>query len=89
MPLILNVLKPLVKSVLIPQELMAGASATEGSIHKKMFATLIVSSKEIYEIMKTVKSLEKSGLLIKGISETIKNEAKEQKGGFIGMSLGT
>ena len=39
--------------------------------------------------MKIVKSLEKSGLLIKGISETIKNEAKEQKGEFLGMLLET
>ena len=39
------------------------------------------------DIMKMVKSLEDSGLLIKGISETIKNEAKEQKGGFLGMLL--
>ena len=39
--------------------------------------------------MKIVKSLEKSGLLIKGISETIKNEAKEQKGGHLPMLLGT
>ena len=39
-------------------------------------------------IMKIVKSLEDSGLLIKGVSETIKNEAKEQKGGFLGMLLG-
>ena len=41
------------------------------------------------DIMKIVKTLEDSGLLIKGVSETIKNEAKKQKGGFIGMSLGT
>ena len=40
-------------------------------------------------IMKIVKSLEESGLLIKGISETIKNDAKEQKGGFLPMLLGT
>ena len=39
--------------------------------------------------MKIVKSLEESGLLIKGISETIKNEAKEQKGGFLSILLGT
>ena len=39
--------------------------------------------------MKIVKSLEESGLLIKGISETIKNDAKEQKGGFLPMLLGT
>ena len=38
---------------------------------------------------KIVKSLEESGLLIKGVSETIKNEAKEEKGGFLGMLLGT
>ena len=38
-------------------------------------------------IMKIVKSLESSGLLIKGVSETIQNEAKEQKGGFISMLL--
>ena len=39
--------------------------------------------------MKIVKSVEDSGLLIKGVSETIKNEAKEQKGGFLVMLLGT
>ena len=40
-------------------------------------------------IMKTVKSLEESRLLVKGISETIKNDAKEQKIGFLLMLLGT
>ena len=40
-------------------------------------------------MMKIIKSLEECGLLIKGVSETIKNEAKEQKGGFLGMFLGT
>ena len=39
--------------------------------------------------MKIVKFLEDSGLLIKGVSETIQNEAKEQKGGFLSMLLGT
>ena len=39
--------------------------------------------------MKVVKSLEESGLLVKAISETIKNETKEQKGGFLPMLLGT
>ena len=51
--------------------------------------TLIISNKEINGIMKIIKSLAKSGLLIKGVSEAIKNEAKEQKGGFLGMLLGT
>ena len=39
--------------------------------------------------MKIVKSLEKSGLLIKSVSDTIQNETKEQKGGFLSMLLGT
>ena len=51
--------------------------------------TLIISNEEINDIMKIVKSLEESGLLIKGVSETIKNKAKEQKGEFLGMLLGT
>ena len=37
------------------------------------------------DIMKIVKSFEESGLLIKDVSETIKNEAKEQKGGFLSI----
>ena len=41
------------------------------------------------DITKIVKSLEDSGLLLKGVSETIQNEAKEQKGGFLSMLLGT
>ena len=41
------------------------------------------------DIMKIIKSLEESGLLIKGVSEKIKSEAKEQKGRFLGMLLGT
>ena len=93
MPLIGNVIKLLAKSVLIPLGLIAAASATYAAIHKKMFGsgntTLIISNEEMNDIMKIVKSLEESGLLIKGISETIKNEAKEQKGGFLGMLLGT
>ena len=91
-PLIENVLKPLAKRVLIPSGLTVAASATDASIHKKMFGSglpldlaspvtsLIVSNEEINDIMKIVKSLEESGLLIKGVREAIKNEAKEQKG---------
>ena len=41
------------------------------------------------DIVKIVKSLEDSGLLLKGVSETVQNEAKEQKGGFLSMLLGT
>ena len=52
-------------------------------------ATLIISNEELNDIQKIVKSIQESGLLIKGASETIKNEAKEQKRGFLGMLLGT
>ena len=50
---------------------------------------LIISNEEKEDIMKIVKSLEESGLLIQGISETIKNETKEQKGVFLSILFGT
>ena len=78
LPLVKNVLKPLAKIILLG--LTAAASATNAAIHKKMFgssrATLKISNKEMEDIMKIVKSLEESGLLIKGVRETIQNEAK-------------
>ena len=56
LPLIGNVLKPLAKSVLIPLGLTAAASATDPTIHKKMFGsgftTLIISNEEMEDIMK-------------------------------------
>ena len=88
MSLIGNVLKALAESVLIPLGLTtaAAASTTDVVIHKKMFGsgftTLIISNEEMNDIMKIVKSLEDSGLLIKGVSETIKNKAKEKKEDF-------
>ena len=51
--------------------------------------TLIISNEETNNVMKIVKSLEKYGLLIDGVGETIKNKAKEQKGRFLGMLFGT
>ena len=51
--------------------------------------TLIISNNGMEDIMKIVKSLEHSGLLLKGVSETIQNGVREQKGGFIRMLLGT
>ena len=51
--------------------------------------TLIISNDEMDEILKIVISLEDSGVLLKGVSETIQHEAKEQTGGFFGMLLGT
>ena len=86
LPLIENVLKPLAKSILTPLGLTAVASATGAAIHKKMFGsgtkTLVISNEEMNDIMKIIKSLKEYGLLIKGATKTIKNEAKEQKRGF-------
>ena len=79
-------MKPLSKSVLIPLGLIAAASATNVATYKKMHASsvtiLIISNKEMNDIMKIVSLLEECGLLTKGVSETIKNETKEQKRGF-------
>ena len=84
-PLIGNVLKPLPKSVFIQLGLTASASTADVVIHKKVFGsgntTLIISNEEMN--YKIVNSLEVSGLLIKGVSQTIKNEAKEQKKDFL------
>ena len=88
---------PLAKSVLIPLGLTAAASAADAGIHKKVLGsghnntttTLIISNNEIEDITKIVKSLEDSGLLLKGVTETVQNEVKEQKGGFLSMLLGT
>ena len=92
MPLTGNVIKTLAKSVLIPLGLTSATSATDVDLHKKMFGSgatsLITSIEKMNDIMKIVKSLEQSGLSIKYVSETIKNEAKEQKAGFCGTSLG-
>ena len=52
-------------------------------------AILIISNEEKNDIMKIAKSFEKSGLLIKGVSKTSKNEAKEQKGEFLSILLST
>ena len=86
-------IKPLAKSVLIPLGLTAAASAADTGIHKKILGsgntTLIVSNNEIEDIIKVTKSLEDSGLLLKGVTETVQNEVKEQKGGFLSMLLGT
>ena len=79
-----NVIKPLAKSVLMPLGQTAAASAANAGIHKKILGsgttTLIILSDEIEDITKIVKSFEDSGLLLKGVSETIQDEVKEQKG---------
>ena len=92
LPLIKNVIKPLAKSVLIPLRLSAAASAADAVIHKILGSgttTLVISNDEMEDIIKIAKSLKDSGLLLKGVSETVQKEDKEQKGGFVSMLLGT
>ena len=88
-----KVAMPLAKNVLAPLGLSAAMSAIDGSIKKKMLGsgttTLVISNDEMDDILKIVKSLENTGVLLKGVSETIQHEAKEQRGGFRGMLLGT
>ena len=81
LPLIKNVIKPLAKSVLIPLGLTAAGSAADAGIHKKILGsgnttTLITSNDEKNDVIKIVKPLEDSGLLLKGITETVQNEVK-------------
>ena len=94
LPLMKNVIDPLAKSVLIPLGLTAAASAADAGIHKKILGsgnmtTLIISNDEMGDIIKIVKSLEDSSLLLKGVTETVQIEVKEQNGGFLSMLLGT
>ena len=89
------------KSVLIPLRLSAGIWAADAAIQKKMFGSgrlsdlasrtkaLIISNKQMEDIMKIVKPSEKLGLLLKWTSETIKNEVRKQKGVFLSMALWT
>ena len=101
MLLIGNLVKPSAKNISIPLGLTAEASAADAAIHKKMFGSgrpsdlalrntrLIISNEETNDIMKIIRSLEESSLLIKGVSQTTKNEAKEQKWRLLGMLLDT
>ena len=92
LPLIKNIIAPLAKSVLMPLGLTAAASAADAGIRKKILGsgntTLIISNKDIEDVIKIVKSLEDSGLLLKGVTKSVQNEVKEQKGGFRSMLLG-
>ena len=91
---LMKVAVPLAKNVLAPLGISATMSAIDRSIKKKKMlgsgmTTLIISNDEMDDILKIAKSLENSGLLSKGVSETIQHEAKEQRGGFLSMLLGT
>ena len=84
----MKVALPLAKNVLAPLGLTAAMSAIDGSIQKKIHGSgatkgagvkLIIEQEDMNDIMKIIKALENSGILLKGASKAIKNETKEQK----------
>ena len=92
-PLIKIVVVSFAKNILAPLEITEAASTIDAGIQKKMHGfgtiTLIISNKEMTGTMKIVQALEDSNILLKGVTKTIRNETKEQKGGFLSLLLGT
>ena len=89
---LMKVAMPLAKNVLASLGLTAAMSAIDGSIQKKIHGSgvkLIIEQEDMNDIIKIIKALENSGILLKGVTKTIKNETKEQRGGFLSMLLGT
>ena len=87
---------PLLKSVIKPLGLLgltAARSAIDAGVQKKIYrsgtTTLVISNEEMNDIMKIVQALEDSNILLKGVTKTIKNETKLEKGGFLSMLLVT
>ena len=58
-------------------------------MHGSETTNLIISNEEMNDTMKIVQALESSIILLKRVTKRIKNETKEQKGGFLSMLLGT
>ena len=88
----MKVAMPLAKNVLAPFGLTAAMSAIDGSIQKKIHGSgfkLIIEEEDMQDIIKIIKELENSDILLKGVSKTIENEIKELRGGFLSMLLGT
>ena len=89
---LMKVAMPLAKNVLAPLGLTAAMSAIDGSIQKKMRGEgikLVTEQEDMNDIIKIIEALENSGILLKGVTKTIENETKEQRGGFLSMLLGT
>ena len=90
--LLMKVALPLAKNVLAPLGLTAAMSAIDGTIQKEIHGSgvkLIIEQEDMNDIMKIIEALENSGILLKGVTKTIENETKEQRGGYLGMLLGT
>ena len=88
----MKVAMPLAKNVLALLGLTAAMSAIDGSVQKKIRSDgikLIIEQEYMNDIIKFFEALENSGILLKGVTKTIENETKEQRGGFLSMLLGT
>ena len=89
---LMKVAVPIAKDLLALLGLTAAMSAIDGSIQKEIhgsgIAALINSNEEMSDIMKIIQALEDSNILLKGVTKIIKNETKEQQGGFLSMLLG-
>ena len=94
LPKLIKPAKSIGKNILAPLGLSAAMSATDAAIQKKKRYgsgnnTLIISNNDLNGLIKIVTALEEHDILLKGTAKTIKNETKEQKGGFLSMLLGT
>ena len=94
---LMKIAMPLAKNVLGPLGLTAAMSAIDGSIQKTIHGSgatkgagvkLIIEQEGMNDIIKIIEALENSGILLKGVTKTIENETKEQRGGFLSMLLG-
>ena len=89
---LMKVAMAVAKNVLAPLGLIAAMSAIDGSMQKKIHGSgvkLIIEQEDMNDIIKIIEALENSGILLKGVTKTIENETKEQRGGFLSMLLGT
>ena len=87
----MKVAAPLAKNILAPLRITAAVSGVQKNVQGSGTTTLIISIKEMNDIMKIVQVLEDSNILLKGVTKTIKNEKKKKKRtkGFLNMLLGT
>ena len=88
----MKVAVPLAKNILAPLGITATSSPIDAEKKKKKgrgTTTLIISNEEMNDIIKNFQDLEAFNISLKGVTKTIKNETKEQNGGFLGMLLGT
>ena len=80
---LMNVAIPLAKNILAPLGITAAASAIDAGIRKKIHGsgttTLVISKKKIKDMVKIIKTLENSNILLEGVTKVVKNETREQK----------